>query len=62
MPTTSNDLLGTLIPEWQSLLQRWALDGSLAAAAQEALLPNGTPPARPRPFSWCKSRGPIALI
>jgi hypothetical protein len=45
MPTTSNDLLGTLIPEWQSLLQRWALDGALAAAAQEALLLNGTPPA-----------------
>ncbi|MCS5706310.1 hypothetical protein NZK27_08895 [Synechococcus sp. FGCU-3] len=45
MPTTSNDLLGTLIPEWQSLLQGWALDGSLAAAAQEALLLNGTPPA-----------------
>ncbi|MCS5705318.1 cadherin domain-containing protein [Synechococcus sp. FGCU-3] len=45
MPTTSNDLLGTLIPEWQSLLQRWALDGALAAAAQEALLLSGTPPA-----------------
>ena len=45
MPTTSNDLLGTLIPEWQSLLQGWALDGSLAAAAQEALLLNGEPPA-----------------
>jgi hypothetical protein len=45
MPTTSNDLLGTLIPEWKSLLQGWALDGSLVAAAQEALLLSGTPPA-----------------
>jgi hypothetical protein len=43
--TTSNDLLGTLIHEWQTPLQEWALNGSLAAAAQEALLLNGTPPA-----------------
>ena len=45
MPATSNDLLGTLIPEWQSLLQGWAADGALATAAQEALLLNGTPSA-----------------
>jgi hypothetical protein len=39
------DLLTSLLPQWHLLLQGWALDGSLATAAQEALLLNGEPPA-----------------
>jgi HEAT repeat protein len=37
--------LKTLLPDWYALLQGWALDGSLSAAAQEALMLEGTPDA-----------------
>jgi hypothetical protein len=36
--SVSSDPLLTLLPQWQSLLQEWSLDGSLTAAAQEALV------------------------
>ena len=41
----SDSYLQTILPEWQALLQGWALDGSLSAAAQEALVLDGTPDA-----------------
>ena len=37
--------LKSLLPNWYALLQGWALDGSLTAAAQEALLLDGEPKA-----------------
>lgn len=45
MSTNSDGALTTILTEWQALLQGWALDGSLAAAAQEALIHEGTPEA-----------------
>ena len=39
------DLLASLLPQWQQLLQGWSADGSLVAAAQEALLLDGEPQA-----------------
>lgn len=39
----SEEFLASLLPEWYALLQGWALNGSLVAAAQEALLLDGTP-------------------
>ena len=42
---TARQTLDLLLPEWQALLQAWAADGSLVAAAQEALLLDGTPAA-----------------
>ena len=38
-------LLETLLPQWQSLLQDWSSSGRLTSAAQEALLLNGEPQA-----------------
>ena len=38
-----NTTLSPLLNQWKSLLQQWALDGSLAIAAQEALLLSGIP-------------------
>lgn len=40
MPTSR---LATLLPDWHLLLQGWAADGRLSAAAQEALLLSGEP-------------------
>jgi hypothetical protein len=40
MPTSR---LATLLPDWHLLLQGWAADGRLSAAAQEALLLGGEP-------------------
>jgi len=37
--------LMSVLPNWYALLQGWALDGSLTAAAQEALLLDGEPKA-----------------
>ena len=37
----SEEFLTYLLPEWYALLQGWAADGSLVAAAQEALLLKG---------------------
>jgi len=42
---TPSNLLTALLPEWQRMLQGWAADGSLTAAAQEALVLNGAPKA-----------------
>ncbi|QVL52271.1 MAG: hypothetical protein KFB97_12615 [Cyanobium sp. M30B3] len=39
----ATDRLATLLPDWHLLLQRWAADGRLSAAAQEALLLDGEP-------------------
>ncbi len=36
--STADEILASLLPEWHKLLQGWAADGSLVAAAQEALL------------------------
>ncbi len=36
--TTASATLQALLPDWQRLLQGWAADGHLTAAAQEALL------------------------
>ena len=38
-----NTNLSPLLNQWKNLLQQWALDGSLAIAAQEALLLSGIP-------------------
>ncbi|MCP9812592.1 dockerin type I domain-containing protein [Synechococcus lacustris] len=38
-----NTILSTLLNQWKNLLQQWAKGGSLAAAAQEALLLSGIP-------------------
>jgi hypothetical protein len=43
--TTADSLLASLLPEWHLLLQGWSADGRLTAAAQEALLLPGEPPA-----------------
>jgi len=43
--TTAETLLNGLLPEWHLLLQGWAADGRLTAAAKEALLLNGEPQA-----------------
>ncbi|MDA0216527.1 MAG: hypothetical protein O3B32_05450 [Cyanobacteria bacterium] len=37
MPLAPASTLQDLLAEWQKRLQAWALDGSLTAAAQEAL-------------------------
>ena len=42
---TSSDLLATLLPEWQLLLQGWSTSGQLTAAAREALVLKADPPA-----------------
>jgi hypothetical protein len=36
--------LELLLPAWQLLLQRWALEGAISRAASEALGLNGEPP------------------
>ena len=41
---TADEILTSLLPEWHKLLQGWSADGSLVAAAQEALLLQGEPP------------------
>ena len=41
----SDEFLASLLPEWYALLQGWAADGSLMAAAQEALLLEEVPEA-----------------
>ena len=38
-----NTILSPLLNQWKSLLQQWAKGGSLATAAQEALLLSGIP-------------------
>ena len=43
--STPSNRLSALLPEWQRLLQGWAADGSLTAAAQEALVLTGAPKA-----------------
>jgi len=44
MPTASpSAVLEDLLPEWQSRLQKWAVDRSLLAAAQDVLLLDGAP-------------------
>jgi hypothetical protein len=35
---TADEILNSALPEWHKLLQGWAADGSLVAAAQEALM------------------------
>jgi len=40
---TTNTRLSPLLKQWNSLLQQWALNGSLLTAAQEALLLRGIP-------------------
>jgi hypothetical protein len=42
---TADELLTSLLPEWHLLLQGWSADGSLVAAAQEALMLTEEPPA-----------------
>ena len=42
--STADEILASLLPEWHQLLQGWSADGSLVAAAQEALLLQGEPP------------------
>jgi len=37
------DALDALLNDWRGLLQGWAADGSLTAAAQEALMLHSTP-------------------
>ena len=39
----ANNKINQLLLDWKSLLQQWALDGSLVTAAQEALLLSGIP-------------------
>lgn len=41
----SDEFLASLLPEWYALLQGWAADGSLVAAAKEALLLEEAPEA-----------------
>ena len=41
---TADEILTSLLPEWHKLLQGWSADGSLVAAAQEALMIQGEPP------------------
>lgn len=41
----SDEFLTSLLPDWYALLQGWAADGSLVAAAQEALLLEEVPEA-----------------
>ena len=41
---TAASLLDLLLPDWHRLLQGWAADGRLTAAAQEALMLSGEPP------------------
>jgi hypothetical protein len=43
--TTAEGILTSLLPEWQLLLQGWSANGSLVAAAQEALMLQDEPPA-----------------
>jgi hypothetical protein len=43
--STADELLTSLLPEWHLLLQGWSADGSLVAAAQEALMIWDEPPA-----------------
>ena len=40
---TADEILTSLLPEWHKLLQGWSADGSLVAAAQEALMLSGEP-------------------
>ena len=40
---TADEILTSLLPEWHKLLQGWSADGSLVAAAQEALTLEGEP-------------------
>ena len=40
---TAPQTLKSLLPQWHSLLKGWAADGSIEAAAQEALVLLGTP-------------------
>ena len=42
---TADEILNSVLPEWHKLLQGWAADGSLVAAAQEALMLSGEPEA-----------------
>lgn len=37
-------LLDLLLPQWNELLQGWALDGSISRAARDALRLEGEPP------------------
>jgi hypothetical protein len=42
---TADEILNSALPEWHKLLQGWAADGSLVAAAKEALMLPGEPEA-----------------
>ena len=42
---TADEILNSVLPEWHKLLQGWAADGSLVAAALEALALSGEPQA-----------------
>ena len=42
---TADEILNSVLPEWHTPLQGWAADGSLVAAAQEALILPGEPEA-----------------
>jgi hypothetical protein len=42
---TADEILDSVLPEWHKLLERWAADGSLVAAAQDALMLPGEPEA-----------------
>lgn len=39
----ATNTLKTLLRQWEALLQGWALDGSLSAAAEQALMLERTP-------------------
>lgn len=41
--STADEILASLLTEWHKLLRGWATDGSLVAAAQEALALSGEP-------------------
>ena len=48
----SDEFLASLLPEWYALLQGWAADGMLMAAAQEALLLEEVPEALEELAAW----------
>jgi uncharacterized protein (TIGR03032 family) len=54
--SSTSSLLDPLVPQWQELLQRWTLDGSISSSAQEALHKDAQSPQLAVPATWLVAR------
>jgi hypothetical protein len=53
---SASSSLDLLSPQWQELLQRWALDDSISSSGQEALHKDAQPPLLAVQATWLVAR------